>query len=288
VDDGSTDGTRCIIAPYLDRIQYLYQENQGPASARNTGIEAAAGKYICFLDADDLWITKKLELQVSFMESNPEIGLLFSDHEDFDQNGVVLSSFLSAKAHRQDLVSQKPLRYAFEKLITENFISTPTVIVRKECLRKAGLFDSSIRFAEDWDLWLRIAANSPIACLPLVLCRRRLHNQNLTKLACLSGQGRVEVLKRNRSRFPRRVPKATWRHELARAYLSLAYAQVEAKKRIAGLWADCRSLAYASMAWGPLPSHSAAYSWLQAFGLFATPILGWRAARLLWRKALYS
>src|ERR1700722_18304182 len=76
VDDGSEDGTRERLMPYMDRIVYIYQENQGVSSARNNGIRAAKGDLIAFLDSDDVWHPRKLELQLQFLQEHAEIALV--------------------------------------------------------------------------------------------------------------------------------------------------------------------------------------------------------------------
>src|SRR3984957_6990921 len=76
IDDGSSDETGGILRGFADRIRYRRQENRGPAGDRNAGIKVAGGKYIGFLDADDLWMPDKVELQVRFMEARSDVGLL--------------------------------------------------------------------------------------------------------------------------------------------------------------------------------------------------------------------
>src|SRR5437588_6877362 len=76
VDDGSKDDTREQLASYADRIRYIYQENQSVAAARNTGIRAAAGDLVAFLDADDVWHPQKVELQMFYLADHPEVGLV--------------------------------------------------------------------------------------------------------------------------------------------------------------------------------------------------------------------
>ncbi len=71
VDDGSTDDTCQVLAPYQNRLVYLYQENQGESSARNKGIQVAQGEYLAFLDSDDLWLATKLERQITVLEAWP-------------------------------------------------------------------------------------------------------------------------------------------------------------------------------------------------------------------------
>ena len=87
VDDGSTDKTKDILKEFEDKVCCIYQENQGPSAARNAGIKISQGRYICFLDADDIWTPDKLEVQVEFLECHPDISLVFSDHQDFDAGG---------------------------------------------------------------------------------------------------------------------------------------------------------------------------------------------------------
>src|SRR5262249_40573327 len=120
VDDGSIDKTKDILSKFGNSIRYLYQENRGPSAARNMGIKAARGEYVCFLDADDVWTPGKLELQLAFMEQNPTIGLVFADHEEFNTEGVVLKSFLGEKSFRNDLVLRQPIPNAFMMLVIEN------------------------------------------------------------------------------------------------------------------------------------------------------------------------
>ena len=151
VDDGSTDDTRIILHPYMDRITYIYQENRGRSAARNTGIGTCSGKYLVFLDSDDLLLPEKLKRQVSFLESHPEVDLVYSDGYTLNDDG----SLDSLEPHvttfpppdRTDLVA------AF---LRGNLFAPHTALLRRGCLDAESLFDESIAGLEDWDLWLRL------------------------------------------------------------------------------------------------------------------------------------
>ncbi|MFM6133920.1 MAG: glycosyltransferase family 2 protein, partial [Sphaerospermopsis kisseleviana] len=100
IDDGSTDATAEIAAKYQDTIRYLYQENSGPAAARNLGINMAKGEVITFLDVDDIWLEDKLKVQVDYFANNPSVeivqGLIqqierFEDPENHDSICQTLS-----------------------------------------------------------------------------------------------------------------------------------------------------------------------------------------------------
>lgn len=286
VDDGSTDGTENFLRPFDGRIQYLYQENRGPSAARNAGITAAKGEYICFLDADDLWLPRKLQLQVSFMEGHRDVGLIFSDHEEFDSTGIVLESFLAVKSFYTDLISSQPIKEAFRKLAVENFISTPTVMIRSECFKKTGLFDESLKSVEDRDLWLRMSAYFKIACLPIVVCRRRLHSFNISGEREHSITGRIKVLEKNRQSFPHLAPPAIWHRELGNAYCRLSYFRLANNQRAKALSAGLKSLAHAVkeiLAGGSLNS----YPWALGIGSIPAALMGWRVSRYLWRTTNY-
>ncbi len=83
VDDGSVDGTRDALLPYMQRIRYHYKENGGIANAKNTGVSLSEAKFVVFLDHDDLWIPDKLRLQMECFESNPQIWLVYAKHTSF-------------------------------------------------------------------------------------------------------------------------------------------------------------------------------------------------------------
>jgi hypothetical protein len=234
------------------------------------------------LDSDDLWALNKLDVQLHFMERNREIGLVFSDHEEFNTEEIVLKSFLAQKMFRADIVSQNPIQEAFRKLVIENFISTPTVMVRKGCFEKAGLFDESLRSVEDRDLWLRIAAYYKIACLPLILTRRRIHETNISRESDLSMYGRIKVLENNRRRFSYLAPAGIWNTILADAYFQFGYILLAKDKRKEALLAGFRSLLHAvTQLFRNGPSSS--YPWIMAIGLIPATFLGWQMSRCLWQ-----
>ena len=284
VDDGSTDKTREILKGLGDKIRCLYQENYGPSSARNAGIKIARGTYICFLDADDLWTPEKLEAQVEFLERHPDIALVFSDHQDFKVEIFGAHSYLAEKMERfgEAFVTEIPIQKAFLKLIQENFISTPTVMVRKWCLEKTGLFDEGIRSVEDRDLWLRIAAYFQLGCLPRIFCKRRVHQSNISKQSELTLQGRITVLEKNRRTFPLLVPVEIWDGELANLYCQLGYLLLQKGERTRALKAGFTSLTYA------LPQitkgrNGPTYPWSLGIGLIPASLLGWKFSRFMFQ-----
>ena len=163
VDDGSTDNTKEVLEPYMEQIRYIRQKNSGRAGARNTGIKAARGKYIAFLDSDDLWTPGKLAKQVDIMDSNKDIDFLFGDKQRFSDDGTIIFSMFTEKGYDENFFGD-PLyvRDAYKKLLQEPYIPTGTVIMKKECFDRSGLFDETI-YAEDWEFWLRIALFNNLA-----------------------------------------------------------------------------------------------------------------------------
>lgn len=193
VDDGSTDRTAEIVQNYQTsktnktnetnktHLIYMHQQNSGPSKARNTGIKAAKGEYIAFLDADDLWLPEKIESQVAMMVKYPEVGMLCGNMVDFDENGQKGTSHFE-KHNRSELYFGDPIFVIdpFRKILSKNFVSTPTVIVRRSVLEQVGLFDLDFRFSEDYLLWLRFAKATKVAYQTDVMTLRRKHAFNLT------------------------------------------------------------------------------------------------------------
>ncbi|MEW6536019.1 MAG: glycosyltransferase [Candidatus Auribacterota bacterium] len=169
VDDGSTDNTQQIIQSVIrqhpDKIRYMYQENSGVGAARNNGIRHARGQYIAFLDADDVWLPQKLQVQIDFIQRNSEYDFVFSDVIAMDENGHNGKRMMQFKKPRSG--------YIFYDLLEENFISLPTSFVKRDCIEKVGYFceDRIIMSAEDHHFWLKLALCSkggyidqPLAC----------------------------------------------------------------------------------------------------------------------------
>ena len=223
VDDGSTDDTKAVLSQFNKSIKYIYKKNGGPSSARNMGINIAKGEYIAFLDADDLWVSDKLEIQLEFLESHCDIGLVFSDIEQFDEEKILERACLAEQVFGPATAKQVPLHDAFVKLLIKNFIPTNTVMVRRECFKKTGLFDEGLRIVEDRDMWLRIAAYFKVARIPLVQCKRRLHGSNISGDQELYTSSQIKVLEKNICLFPDLVPSLLVNRELSRLYIARGY-----------------------------------------------------------------
>ncbi len=169
VDDGSTDGTRDVVQKYPDKVIYIYQQNQGHAITRNTGIRRSIGEYIAFLDADDLWVETKLEKQVALLDRDKSVGLVHNRIQHIDKEDNLLSTV--------PIAFQYLSGHIFEHLLLRHAqICTSAVMCRRAVLDDVGLFDEHFPDnigGEDRELWLRILRKYPAAYIhePLVLYR---------------------------------------------------------------------------------------------------------------------
>ncbi|MFQ5676497.1 MAG: glycosyltransferase family 2 protein, partial [bacterium] len=134
VDDGSTDGTREYVRTLDGPISYLGQDNRGPGAARNYGIRKARGKYVTFLDSDDLWLKDKLKVQIEFMKSNSEALLCYTD-EIWIRRGVRVNQ---KKKH------QKHSGWIFEHCLPLCIVSPSSVLMKAEFFQQVGLFDEEL------------------------------------------------------------------------------------------------------------------------------------------------
>ena len=175
VDDGSTDDTRAALAPYRDRIHYVYQPNQGVTSARNAGVRLTCGDFVALLDGDDVWEPEKLAVQAAAAVAHPEAGLIVVDGEHFghpDLEGVGLF----APGIRARLVGPGPVavRRCHDELLRRNFISTTSqVMIPRRVLEAVGPSDASFPVTSDYDLYLRIAARYAVVLIDRRLTRWR-------------------------------------------------------------------------------------------------------------------
>jgi glycosyltransferase involved in cell wall biosynthesis len=157
VDDGSTDDTRTQLAAYGNSIRVLHQENAGASAARNRAFQSARAAWIAFLDDDDVWLKSKIERQMALIEHNPRIGLIYCSDYAVDEQLRILYPRNAAPENRGDV---------FERLIVKNFIFTSCVIARRDLIERADGMNPAYRFAEDWDLWLKIAATHTVDFVP--------------------------------------------------------------------------------------------------------------------------
>jgi glycosyltransferase involved in cell wall biosynthesis len=167
VDDGSTDNTRQIIEKYSDKLIYFRQENGGPAKARNFGIKKSRGKFIAFLDADDIWLPLKLERQIDAFKKNPELGMVATDNSLFDEKGVYRKS-----VGKKDYLLKGDI---VRNILIHSGVVTPTVMVRREVFDALGLFEEQLRIAEDDNMWIRISSHYDIDVIDEPLAKIRDH-----------------------------------------------------------------------------------------------------------------
>lgn len=176
VDDGSTDHTKQVVQSFNDsRLFYFYQENKGVSAAVNHGIRCARGDYIARLDSDDVWLPEMLSLSVTALDTQPEIGLVYGRAQGMDEHGNLRNDFRG-----------KPEWFpgeAFRSMLYEDFTCNITVMVRRVCFDRAGLFDESLPITEDWDMWLRVAQHYRFAFLDQVVARYRYHRGNITSMS---------------------------------------------------------------------------------------------------------
>ncbi|MGV8074373.1 MAG: glycosyltransferase [Syntrophobacteraceae bacterium] len=163
VDDGSTDGTAKALQSYGDAIRYVYQAHKGVSSARNCGIRIAGGEWLAFLDSDDLWLPRKLSIQMEYLLENPEIKICQTD-EVWIRNGRRLNH----KKHHE-----KPEGNCFTELLERCLVSPSAVVIHRDLFDEVGLFDETLPVCEDYDLWLRIGCRFPIGLVrkPLIVKR---------------------------------------------------------------------------------------------------------------------
>ena len=161
INDGSTDDTLKIIKSYKDpRIMLTSRENKGLVASLNEGIERARGKYIARMDADDISVSERLQLQVEYLESNPCVGLVGSQVALVGGNGKIINPLISRPVDNKDI----RLLLGYGTVITH-----VAVLFKKELIGKVGGYDEKYYLAEDHDLWCRMAEVTKVHSLPRVL-----------------------------------------------------------------------------------------------------------------------
>ena len=176
VDDGSTDHTSGVLNSYGKDIKILSQKNKGVSAARNRGIAEASGKFIAFLDSDDLWLSQKLSVQIEFFNQRPD-ALICQTEEVWIRNGLRVNP---KKRHK------KPSGMIFKPSLELCLVSPSAVMIQRSLFDRVGAFDETLPACEDYDLWLRISCRFPVYLIdvPLII-KRGGHDDQLSKGAGL-------------------------------------------------------------------------------------------------------
>ncbi len=217
VDDGSTDNTRDVVASFSDpRIRYIFQDNQGLSGARNTGIRAAGGEYLAFLDSDDEFEPEFLHVCVEALTIDRALGAVHTATRFIDQSSQILP-----RVEAYTLAGE-----AFKRQLRRGgFFPPVSAMARAECVHEAGLFDTTLTSLEDWDMWLRINQRHPMRSLPQPLVRYRVYPGSMSTNAPRMLANRLAVIAKHVGE-PNGDP-ATWpaekREMYAYAYRTAAF-----------------------------------------------------------------
>jgi glycosyltransferase involved in cell wall biosynthesis len=199
IDDGSTDATPDVLAAYGGLIRTRRIPNSGASGARNAAVRMATGDHLAFLDADDLWFKDKLETVAAYALKYPGAGFIASNQiVRYAHRGNRLVRHYSTLRDRRRLEFDRPMsRPPFKFLLHSNFIGTPSgVVIRKDVMDRAGLFDEKVKYVEDLELWLRAATLTDFLLIERPLFFKRTHSTNLSNDALATTLSHRAVLER--------------------------------------------------------------------------------------------
>jgi hypothetical protein len=226
VDDASSDATASMCRALPDIKYVRLERNQRVAGARNVGLLASSGRYITFLDDDDLRLPDSLDEQVQLLDKNDEAGLVYGQAVVRDESTERVYPFRCPKGD------------VFWKLVAQNFIPCGSVVFRRSCLERVGLLDSYLAGLDDWDLWIRIASLYPVVVLekPVLIWRRStpVSEQGTSQAASIVSR----ALKQFESHWMKLPPAVSGTAEMR----SKAWQQFSSNMAAHLLWETMRSL----------------------------------------------
>jgi glycosyltransferase involved in cell wall biosynthesis len=199
IDDGSTDHTEDILRELLamyPSLKAMRKTNGGLSSARNMGLRLCSGSLISFLDADDVLLPDKIERQVAFLDSHPDVGLVYSDY-------LVVSEKLDARAL---FTAEMPRDLdPLDAFCYRNWFNSLVTLLRRTLIDEVGGFDEELAVAEDWDYWIRCAKVARLSYLegPVGLYRQhggQIHRDH-GRMRHASIQVAIKNFRGNRKRF---------------------------------------------------------------------------------------
>lgn len=191
VNDGSTDGTQRILSQYAllnKNMVVIQKENQGQTKAKNDALKIAKGKYIAFIDSDDIWDSEKLLYQYARMEKDADVGLCYTNGHYIDADDHI---------HQKFGIDIKLQGECLRELLMGNAIVASSVMIRAALLKKTGLFDENLTACENWELWTRFASHSKIAVIDMPLTNYRRHDNNMSHNIDKMRKNRLYIVEKN-------------------------------------------------------------------------------------------
>lgn len=276
INDGSTDTTLDILSRFQDpRLKVFSYENAGLSASRNRGLSLAAGEFVSFIDADDLWTRDKLDAQVSALQSDPQYAVSYSWTQCIDSEGNPLDYGICTTQ----------IGNVFPELLQYFFLgSGSNALVRKQVFDNVGTFDETLTSAEDWDMFLRIAAQYKFLAVPHPQILYRISDHSMSRNVLRQEKESLKVLDRAFSG----EPGASFLHLKKNTYANLyIYLTTQAlrgsadrkKGKIAArfLWISLKS--------NPLLFKQIKYVMILIFKIITAILLSPRVAQLIREKA---
>ncbi|WP_063650743.1 glycosyltransferase [Aliivibrio fischeri] len=212
INDGSTDNSLEIIKSFKDdRIKVVSRENKGLSKSLNEGVELALGEYIARIDSDDINEINRLELQVAFLDSNPDYILVASNVSYINEKGVEYRFSTLPSSHRA----------IKNKLKVDNCIFHPTVLVRKKALIKSGGYNNEIGcYWEDYHLWLKLIDFGKFYIIPDYLLKYRVHSTSISQNTPKEIRESIDIFKKNNNMLSNTIKPVLFMKKL---FLSFKY-----------------------------------------------------------------
>jgi len=207
VDDGSTDNSRDVVAQFGDQVKYIYKQNAGLSAARNTGIEQAQGTFIGLLDADDMYEPDFMNTLVPILYSDSDAEAAYCGYQFVDEANQPLPQKEARSIPPADL---------FQVLAEGNFLVPESILVRKRCYQKVGLFDLNLRACEDVDMWLRISRQYKVLGVTNLLTRHRILPNSMSTDPSRQTENRLAVMRKHFGSKP--LHESDWIESQRRAY----------------------------------------------------------------------
>ncbi len=218
INDGSIDSTIEIIEKVSDsRLRLFSYSNTGLAASRNRGLAQASGEFISFIDADDLWTADKLEAQLRALREYPQAAVAYSWTDYINESSQFLHSGRRITATGD----------VYEKLLVMNFLENGSnPLIRRQALTAVGGFDESLPAAEDWDLWLRLAARYQFVAVQSAQVLYRVSANSMSTNLSRQEAASLQVIERAFSQAPKSLQYLK-KHSLAQLYKYLTFKTLE-------------------------------------------------------------